>query len=163
MARFDRFHRILFCVIITYIINILDYFTSISYMDLGRLQKRSEEAKAMRKKIALLKSENSKLIKEKTEQAADQNSKHSTPEFVDNFFQNFKPYQQTNLENESLSLLFLQNQLSNLTQHPNHRSWDDKIKAISYHEYFHNSVLGKGVYKIFPCEKTVNTFFKNKN
>lgn len=43
-----------------------NYFTSISYMDLGHLQERSEEAKVMRKEIALLKSENSKLIKEKT-------------------------------------------------------------------------------------------------
>lgn len=49
-----------------------------------------------------------------------------------------------------------------MTVSPTHKEWDDKSKAVAWHEYFHNSVVGKGVYKAMPCEKTVKTFFKSQ-
>ncbi|KAK8893751.1 hypothetical protein M9Y10_022180 [Tritrichomonas musculus] len=67
-----------------------------------------------------------------------------------------------NLENPDLGLTLLKNQLENLTVSPTHREWDDKAKAVAWHEYFHNSAIGKGVYEIMPCEKTVKTFFKSQ-
>lgn len=32
--------------------------------------------------------------------------------------------------------------IENLTVSPTHREWDDKTKAVAWHEYFHNSAVG---------------------
>lgn len=166
-----------------------NYNTTIPKITYNRYKKQAEITKQLKNENDLLKTENLRLknellsvsqkvlnislekvevSSEKVEMTSEKGEmssvkkKHSSKKDVDDFFQIFVPHPNTNLDNPDLGLNLLKNQMKNLTVSPTHREWDDKSKAVAWHEYFHNSVVGKGVYKAMPCEKTVKTFLNLK-